>query len=321
METLNGQRVDFSVMDGKAYINGAEIVMTDLLTTNGLIHVIDSVIIPETMNIIEVAEADGNFTTLLAALDEAGLRTVLEGEGNYTVFAPTDAAFGDLLTALGIDGATLLGGENLSEILLYHVLDGRYYGNDVVSGAPFSLETLEGSNVDFSVMDGKAYINGAEIVMTDIETANGVIHVIDAVILPLEDIVATAEANGSFTTLLAALAEAELTATLAGAGSYTVFAPTDDAFAALLTELEIDASTLLASEDLSDILLYHVLAGAYYSTDVVSGAPFSMATLQGTNLNFTYIDEIIYVNGISVIIEDILTSNGIIHVISEVLLP
>jgi transforming growth factor-beta-induced protein len=319
MATLQGKEVDFTVMDGKAYINGAEIVMTDILTTNGVIHVISDVILP-LENIIDTADAAGSFTTLLAALDTAGLTSALEAEGQFTVFAPTDDAFADLLMALDIDASTLLGINNLSDVLLFHVLDGAYYSSDVVANAPFSMATLQGKEVDFTVMDGKAYINGAEIVMTDILTTNGVIHVISEVILPLENIVDTAEAAGSFTTLLAALDTAGLTSTLEGAGSFTVFAPTDDAFADLLATLEIDATTLLGFENLSEILLFHVLDGAYYSPVVFDASPIALASLQGTNLNFTIVEGMIEVNGAQVIIEDILTTNGLIHVIDTVLL-
>jgi uncharacterized surface protein with fasciclin (FAS1) repeats len=293
--------------------------MTDILTNNGVIHVIEEVLLPLD-NIVATAMDEGEFTTLLAALDTAGLTSTLEGPGTYTVFAPTDDAFADLLMALNIDAATLLGIENLSDVLLYHVLDGAYYSGDVVSNAPFSMATLQGSNVDFTVMEGSAFINGIEIITTDILTTNGVIHVIEEVLLPLDNIVATATANGSFTTLLAALDEAGLTATLEGAGSFTVFAPTDDAFADLLVALEIDAATLLAMENLDQILLYHVLSGTYYSTDVVANAPFSMATLEGSNVDFTVMDGVAYINGIEIIVTDILTTNGVIHVISGVLL-
>jgi uncharacterized surface protein with fasciclin (FAS1) repeats len=226
-----------------------------------------------------------------------------------------------LLAALDVDAATLLGINNLSDVLLlFHVLDGAYYSSDVVTNAPFSMATLQGKEVDFTVMDGKAYINGAEIVMTDILTTNGVIHVISEVILPLENIIDTADAAGSFTTLLAALDTAGLTSTLEGAGSFTVFAPTDDAFADLLATLEIDATTLLGFENLSEILLFHVLDGAYYSPVVFDASPIALASLQGTNLNFTIVEGMIEVNGAQVIIEDILTTNGLIHVIDTVLL-
>ena len=273
-----------------------------------------------TMNIIETAEAAGSFTTLLAALNETGLTSALEAEGEFTVFAPTDEAFNELLMALDIDAATLLGVENLSDILLYHVLSGAYYSGDVVANAPFTMATLEGSEVEFTVMDGKAYINGVEIITTDILTTNGVIHVIDGVVLPLGNIIETATDEGTFTTLLAALDSEGLTSTLAGPGVYTVFAPTDDAFNDLMTALSIDINQLLALENLDQILLFHVLSGDYYSTDVLAAAPISIASLQGTNLDFTVMEGQIYVNGIEVETEDILTTNGIIHVITAVLL-
>jgi len=319
MQTLEGTSVLLTYSGGRAYINGVEIIMTDILTNNGVIHVIEEVILP-LGNIVETAMDEGEFTTLLAALDTAELTATLEGPGSFTVFAPTDDAFADLLIALDIDAATLLGIENLSDVLLYHVLSGAYYSGDVVANAPFSMATLEGSNVDFTIIEGSAFINGVEIVTTDILTTNGVIHVIEEVLLPLDNIVATATANGSFTTLLAALDEAGLTSTLEGAGSFTVFAPTDAAFADLLTALEIDAATLLAMENLDQILLYHVLSGAYYSSDVVSNAPFSMATLEGSNVNFTVMNGVAYINGVEIVTTDILTTNGVIHVINEVLL-
>jgi len=320
LDTLEGGPVFFSVMDSMAYINGVDIVTTDILTTNGLIHVIDQVILPED-NIIETAQAAGSFTVLLAALEEAGLTSVLESEGQFTVFAPTDDAFTDLLTALNIDAATLLGVENLSDILLYHVFAGEYMASDVLTNVPFSLTSLQGSDVDFSVMDSMVYINGAQIITTDIETANGVIHVIDEVILPLENIVDTAEASGSFTTLLTALETAELTSALEAEGSFTVFAPTNDAFAALLVELDLTVEELLALPSLSDILLYHVLEGAYYSSDVLANAPFSLPTLQTSTVDFSIMDSMVYIDDAQIIVTDILTTNGVIHVIDAVIIP
>ena len=320
LDTLEGRPVFFSVMDSMAYINGVDIVTTDILTTNGLIHVIDQVILPED-NIIDTAEAAGNFTVLLAALDEAGLTSVLESEGQFTVFAPTDDAFADLLAALDIDAATLLGVENLSDILLYHVFAGEYMASDVLANVPFSLTSLQGSDVDFSVVDSMVYINGAQIITTDIETANGVIHVIDEVILPLENIIDTAEAAGSFTTLLTALETAELTSALETEGPFTVFAPTNDAFATLLVELDLTVEELLALPNLSDILLYHVLEGAYYSSDVLANVPFSLATLQTSEVDFSIMDAMVYIDGAQIIVTDILTTNGVIHVIDAVIIP
>jgi len=182
------------------------------------------------------------------------------------------------------------------------------------------MASLEGSDVNFTVMDGKAYINDVEIITTDILTSNGVIHVIEEVILPLNNIVETAEAAGSFTTLLAALDQAGLSATLEGEGSFTVFAPTDQAFTDLATSLSLTLEDILALSNLDQILLFHVIDGIYYSTDVINATPISIASMQTTNLDFTLMNQMIYVNGVEVVKADILTTNGIIHVIGEVLL-
>ncbi len=320
MDTLEGSAVSIIVEDGDVFVNGAKVIIADVPSSNGIIHVIEDVILPPD-DIVSIAEEDGNFTTLLAALEAAELKETLEGPGKFTVFAPTDDAFDALLSALDIDAATLLGAANLENILLYHVLGDAYYSSDVVTNAPFSLETLEGAEVDFTVDDGKAFINGIEIVITDIIGSNGVIHVIEDVLLPYEDVVATADSYGSFETLLAALEAAELTSALQGEGPFTVFAPTDDAFDALLSALDIDAETLLAVENLDDILLYHVLSGAVYAEYVIDNAPFDVSTLEGSDVEFTLDNGAAFINGIEIIMTDIITPNGVIHVIDGVLLP
>jgi len=189
-----------------------------------------------------------------------------------------------------------------------------------------SVETLQGAPVAFSIVDGKAMINDATIVATDIETSNGVIHVIDAVILPpteaaseepAMDIVDTAVAAGSFNTLVAAVQAAGLEEALRGEGPFTVFAPTDDAFAAIPAET---LEALLADpEALSQILLYHVLPGKVMAESVADG--LSVDTLQGAPVTFTVMDGTGMINDATIVATDIETSNGVIHVIDAVLLP
>jgi uncharacterized surface protein with fasciclin (FAS1) repeats len=183
-----------------------------------------------TLNIIETADADGGFSTLLAALDAADLTSALEGEGPFTVFAPTDDAFAALEPAF-LD-YLLANPDVLSEVLLYHVVAGSV-NSSVVVGLT-EVETLQGSMVDITV-NGGVMIDGANVVAVDIECTNGIIHVIDAVMLPPDvlDIIGTATSAGGFSTLLAALDAADLTSALEGEGPFTVFAPTDDAFAAV----------------------------------------------------------------------------------------
>ena len=181
-KSLNGQRIDVKVDGGKVMVDGAKVVTTDIACTNGVIHVIDSVILPSEDNIPTVATKAGKFNTLLAAAKAAGLVDALSGDKALTVFAPTDDAFAKLPKDTV---ATLLKPENkdkLKAILLFHVVEGRVYSEDALAAK--SAATLQGSKVEITVKDGAAYVNGAKILATDVDASNGVIHIIDSVILP-----------------------------------------------------------------------------------------------------------------------------------------
>ena len=318
-ETLLGKNVNIKVDMGSVMINEANVVATDIIADNGVIHVIDSVILPPAglADIVDTAVADGRFTTLAAALGAAELVETLKGEGPFTVFAPTDDAFAALPEGTV---ETLLLPENkqlLTDILLYHVVAGKVMAADVVNLT--EAETVLGQNVNIKVDMGKVYINESVVIITDIETSNGVIHVIDAVLLPKEDIVNTAIEDGRFTTLVAALGAAELVETLKGEGPFTVFAPTDDAFAKLPAGT---VESLLLPENkqqLIDILLYHVVAGKVMAADVVTLT--EAETVLGQNVSIKVEDGKVFINDSEVIITDIETSNGVIHVIDAVLLP
>jgi uncharacterized surface protein with fasciclin (FAS1) repeats len=278
------------------------------------------------MDIVDTAVADGRFTTLVAAVTAADLVDTLKSEGPFTVFAPTDDAFAALPEGTV---ESLLLPENkqaLTDILLYHVVSGKVMAADVVGLE--SATTVLGKDVAIKVDGGNVYINDAQVIITDIETSNGVIHVIDAVILPPSEeeammektIVDIAVEDGRFTTLVAAVTAADLVETLSGEGPFTVFAPTDDAFAAL-PEGTLDSLLLPESKQaLTDILLYHVVSGKVMAADVVglSSAP----TVLGKDITITVKDGNVYLNDtIQVIITDIEASNGVIHVIDAVLLP
>ena len=181
-KSLNGQRIDVKIDGGKVMVDGAQVLTTDIACTNGVIHVIDSVILPSEDNIPTVATKAGKFNTLLAAAKAAGLVDALSGDKPLTVFAPTDEAFAKLPKGTV---ESLLKPENiekLKSILLYHVVDGRVYSEDAVAAK--SAPSLQGSKVEISVKDGAAYVNSAKILATDVDASNGVIHIIDSVILP-----------------------------------------------------------------------------------------------------------------------------------------
>jgi len=280
---------------------------------------------PMAKDIVDTAIADGRFTTLVAAIQAAGLVDALKAEGPFTVFAPTDDAFAALPEGT-LD--SLLLPENkqqLTDILLYHVVEGKVMAADVtgLSAAP----TLLGKDLAVKVDMGNVYINEAKVIITDIETSNGVIHVIDAVLLPPAEeaaapgtIVDIAVADGRFTTLVAAVQAAGLVETLSGEGPFTVFAPTDDAFAALPAGT-LDSLLLPENkQQLTDILLYHVVSGKVMAADVVGLT--SAPTVLGKDIAITVKDGSVYLNDtVKIIITDIEASNGVIHVIDAVLLP
>ncbi|MBN2119259.1 MAG: fasciclin domain-containing protein [Anaerolineales bacterium] len=286
--------------------------------------------VPVAKNIVDIAVEDGRFTTLVAAVQAAGLAETLNGEGPFTVFAPTDDAFAALPE--GTMDSLLLpeSKQQLTDILLYHVVPGKVMAEDVVGLDGQMADTaLEGKQVDVKVDMGSVYLNeNVKVVITDIEASNGVIHVIDAVLLPPSeaaamqklDIVDTAISDGRFTTLVAAVQAAGLAETLKGEGPFTVFAPTDDAFAAL-PEGTLDSLLLPENkQQLTDILLYHVVSGKVMASDVVNLT--SAPTVLGKDATVKVEDGKVFLNDtVQVIITDIETSNGVIHVIDAVLLP
>ncbi len=258
----------------------ANIVAVDIKASNGIIHVIDRVVLPAPeKTLVDVAlEANaqtGEFSILIAALQAAdpSVLETLSGRKNYTVFAPTDAAFVSLLGELGLTANELLSQKDLvTQVLLYHVARGKLDAAKVL--ASDKIKTLEGG---FLYQSGGILTdeNGrkSNIVATDIKADNGIIHVIDRVVLPvlptpektIVDVALEANAQtGEFSILIAALqaADPSVLQTLSGKDQYTVFAPTDAAFVALLGELGLTANELLSQKDLvTQVLLYHVASG------------------------------------------------------------
>jgi len=304
----------------------------------------------ENGTIVEVAVAAGDFSTLVAAVGAADLADTLSGEGPFTVFAPTDEAFAALPE--GIVDALLLpeNKDALTSILTYHVVSGEVLSTDLAEG---DVATVEGQSVTIG-LEGGVTVNDANVIIADVPASNGVIHAIDAVLLPpdvdaaalleAEDDMAEEEAAeddmaeddmaedemaegativdvaveaGTFTTLVAAVEAAGLVDTLTGEGPFTVFAPTDEAFAALPEGL-VEALLLPENEQLLvDILTYHVVSGAVLSTDLAEG---DVETVEGQTVAVS-LDGGVFINEAEVVTADVEADNGVIHVIDAVLLP
>ena len=325
---LNGQDITINITAEGVVINGtAMVTVADLTADNGVVHVIDAVLLPAPppmpTTVADIIIESPDHTVLELAVLAAGLDDDLSGEGPFTVFAPTDAAFGTLLEELQVTAEDLLANPDLASILLYHVASGQVMSGDITDG--MMVTTLNGQDITINITAEGVVINGTALVtVADLTADNGVVHVIDAVLLP-EPAVTTTVADiiiesPDHTVLELALVTAGLDVNLAGEGPFTVFAPTDAAFTTLLETLEVTAEDLLANPDLASILLYHVASGQVMSTDLSDG--MTVTTLNGEDLTINITAEGVVINGTALVtVADLTADNGVVHVIDAVLLP
>ncbi len=286
-------------------------------------------------SIADIAVENEGFSTLVAAVVAADLVETLDSGGPFTVFAPTDEAFEKFFASLepyGITPADVLANkELLTSILLYHVAPGEYYASDVL--AMGTLTMADGNPATVYVDGGAAYVNGSSMISNvDLAASNGVVHVIDEVMLPPqyrwwfgpveyeESIVDVALESEGLSTLVAAVVAADLVDTLSGDGPFTVFAPSNDAFEAALSDLGISATDLLADKDLlTGVLLYHVAPGEYFAADVLAEGSLKMA--DGNMAMVTLENGVVKIDGAPIINPNIDLSNGVVHVIDYIMLP
>lgn len=296
------------VMGGVKLNSSAMVSKADVMASNGVIHVIDQVLLPPT--VADIAVANSNFSTLVSALSGAGLVSALsDPKATLTVFAPTNAAFA-MLTSLPTD---------LKPILLYHVLGSTVYSSGVTTGYAKTLSSYMTQPMDIYIntTSGVKINNSASVTLADVVGTNGVIHVIDKVLLPTS-VVGIALNNSNFSILVSAVVKAGLVDALSASGPLTVFAPTNDAFQKLFTALKVSGISDLTADQLKPILLYHVVSGNNVSSSLKSG---NVPTLNGANLAIS-IGKGVVINGKSnVALADVQGSNGVVHVIDEVLVP
>lgn len=278
-----------------------------------------------------IAKSNSNFTLLYQALVKAELVETLKGTTPYTVFAPTDAAFTAFLKTTPYATINDVPKEALTQILLNHVVSGTVKSTDLTNGYVKTLAKSATSGMNtmslYVNLNSGVRLNGVASVSTpDIKATNGYIHIVDAVI-NLPTIVTHALANNNFTSLVGALTKAgqpDFVTILSGTGPFTVFAPTNDAFTALNTELAPGGIAGVSTENLTKVLLYHVVSGNILAANLTEGQIVN--TIQDTQ-NFS-----VQLTGgakikdnndrISTIVAtDVQCSNGVIHVLNQVLLP
>lgn len=283
--------------------------------------------IDDRRNLVDLAASKPELSLFVEAVGAAGLTETLKGSGPFTVFAPNNDAFTALLGELGVSKDALFADTaTLTAVLKYHMLNKLVPRADIPSGK--AIEPIGGGffKIDkvgdaYNVTDGRNRVS--HVVSTDSFALNGVLHAVDRVLLPAnKDIVETAQATPSLSILVAAVVAAGLVDTLKGAGPFTVFAPTNDAFAALLAELGVTQDALLADKALlTSVLTYHVLPARVLKEEI----PFdtSITTVQGSTIrisrDFKITDRRDRVAAITT--ADVFASNGVVHVIDKVLLP
>jgi uncharacterized surface protein with fasciclin (FAS1) repeats len=280
--------------------------------------------------IVELAQETPELSLLVEAVIAADLVGTLSGEGPFTVFAPTNAAFEAALSALGVELSDLSQAQ-IAGLLLYHTLSGRVTSSDLSDTYVSTLSPggpgLSNTSLQIQVTGGVKFNGNASPVTVDIIASNGIIHIIDAVMLP-KNVVELALANPNFTSLVAALTRADLTADfvdiLSGEGPFTVFAPTNAAFTALLSDLGLSNLADVPVETLEEVLKYHVVAGANVRSAALSNGQV-VTTFQGDDftINLGSGASITTSSGGSanIVLTDVQGTNGVIHVVDAVLVP
>ena len=278
-------------------------------------------------DIVEVLSDHPEYSLLVEAVQAAGLVGTLKGSGPFTVFAPNNTAFANLLSELSITKDALFANKPLlTAVLTYHVLPARVSAADIPFGR--AITTVETGILKIDNAAGGPVITDernrtANIKVTNLYARNGVIHGIDKVILPGDkDIVATAQSISDFSILVEAVIAANLVSTLQGPGPFTVFAPTNAAFAAALSELDVSKEDLFANTTLlTQILTYHVVPARVLKAEVPLNT--DIITVEGTSFQVNNSLRIVDVaNRLpNIVTTDVLTTNGVIHVIDRVILP
>ncbi|WP_157962242.1 fasciclin domain-containing protein [Winogradskyella aurantiaca] len=342
---------NLTITDANGRVSNIIVSLVDIQGANGVVHVIDKVVLPElemSNNIIDVAIAN-DFIILAQALTlvedqtENDLVSLLQSDGPFTVFAPSDQAFQDLLDSNDEWSAlTDIPIDVLTNVLLNHVIVGaEVMAEDLIqAGSGYTNTTAIGPDeanlsLYYNVVNDVVQLNGgsssavgANVTTPNVGADNGVIHVIDKILLP-PTVVDFALANPALTNLVAALGAAdgqdpspELTPTLSGTGPFTVFAPTDGAFADLLQELEVDGLGDLDAALVEDVLLMHVVADNVRSSELSTGAvPVLGGSVQLDANALTIEDPNGRESNIVIELVDIQGANGVVHVIDRVILP
>jgi transforming growth factor-beta-induced protein len=289
-------------------------------------------------NIVRTAVAAGKFKTLVALVKKAGLASTLSAPGHLTVFAPTDQAFANLKKSNpALYNKVATDKKLLRSVLTYHVVGKRIPAAAAIAAARKGLKvkTVQRESIALSLKGRKIFLNGtARLVIPDVKASNGVIHAIDTVLVPpslsqapapTKSIVQIAAGNPNFSTLVSLVQTAGLVEAISAAGPFTVFAPTNEAFAKLAQAAPATYAAVLADPALlAKVLTYHVVAGDIKSAQAIAVAKRNgtVKALEGESISLSLKGGKLTLNGsAAVVTADILATNGVIHVIDTVIVP
>ena len=331
--TNQGEEITFrEEADGSISLNGGQATLDlenlDQRASNGIIHQMDGVLVPPTLqppSLAGLVSETSSLSTLNAALGAVGLDATLADEAaTFTVFAPEDASFAPYDVEYLLDNPTLL-----EEVLGFHVVQGAaVFSGDLSDGDTFT--TVQGDDITISIRDGNVFVDGAQVTTPDVAASNGVAHLIDDVLLTNRTVVERATVTSDFSILADLVGEAGLADALSGPGpdgedGITVFAPTNAAFLAALDANDngtIDSSEIPSNA--ADILQYHVLDDVFFAADVPTSET-ALPTLEGADVTVVRSGSEVTINpnadDASVVAPDVEASNGVIHGIDTVLIP
>ena len=345
LETLSGAMLGITMEGENLFVNGAQIIQADIFTSNGVIHVIDSVINAagegdtdgetnpnEMTTVADTISSIEDLNMLEAALTATNLVEPLNGEGPFTVFAPSNAAFDALLAAQEVADLQglidKLGLQAVTTILQAHVVLQNLPAASLTANQSYNT-LVEGKTVTITQEGSNVFVNGSQVLTPDIIADNGVVHIIDSVInLPMappagsaETVVDTIAVREDLSSLEAALTATELIDPLSGAGPFTVFAPDNAAFDALLNAQRVNTLQGLINkigvEAVADILQAHVVSGQQLTSDMLFDQDV-YESMEGSTLTITADGEGMYVNGALISESDLVTGNGVVHIIDQV---
>jgi len=314
----NLENLEIEVINGDIFINGAKIIVRDIILDNGIVHVVDAIIGEGQMvnTVFDVISNSENLTELESLIVFADFDDVLREEENITFFAPTNSAFAALPQGFLAQLASI-NTDFLLDVLNFHKHDNLVLANSLINGS--KLLMANGEEVSVEIVNNEIFINNAKIVFEDLIADNGIVHVIDAVIMApidLPNVYEIVSTENNLTIMKNAVDAAGLDDELIDETDITLFAPTDEAFMALPDGV-LDDLLANVNLDLEDALLNHKHNQILLSSDFVNGERILMANGEETTITLNASGA--FIDNALIVVTDIEAENGVVHLIDAVL--